>query len=575
MMGRTKAEIKNALRIDTETLSSQPALSSSPVPDPASQEVTTTETNSSTPQGGESSPQSRDASSVHSVSMAVSSSPTRNEPPEEHLSVEATPNQRNLVGAREKDLEPAPSTSPRPLSGPSTRTLHSHSHSPSIVNLGHRSVVRKRLAEMRHDSTSGTSPVRVSRRPALHRASHSIAHERPAGNSESERVPEMAKSWGLVNNVEMPVTAGEQLASPEPSQVSPLGDSDSDHLTSPVSETSDQATLSSRPKSAFRLRDEMRTRDSTLAQRRASGRSPSPTSTTSHVGSQMGESVDALLDVMDVHAERQLIKTVELSDQLETVQNDVRNVAANMRVAILGRDEDSRHLAEIHTAVDDVRSALAHLDTQQHGSSSTAITQAVDERLRSDQAEIFQALEEIQAMLKSSTPNGTVDGGAKPGPMTGEELSDSLPESHGSAREHIDLTDIRQKLNMLVELSVPKPDLVSGPPQGPRLDAPQVRPILSAAGRVMCTDSTPRKDVEHGERAAKPEVDQAVQPYKSTMQNLKGSTGDALTQNQNDVLQHDEDSRAQLMEQQAESVRYLNELNTVCSNSTLDIWLSC
>jgi hypothetical protein len=482
MPGRTKAEIKNSLRIDTETLSSQPALSSSPVSDPASKGVTTTETNSPVLRGDEFSPQSRDASSVHSVSTPVSSSPTRNEPPEEHLSAEVTPSLRNLVDARKEDLEPAPSTSPRPLSGSSTRSLHNNSHSPSIVNLGHRSVVRKRLAEMQHDPTSGTPPPRISRRPALHRASHFIAHERPAGNSESERVPEMAKSGDLVNNVEMPVTAG-QLASPEPSQVSPLGGSDGDCLTSPVSATSYDATLSSRPKSAFRLRDEMRTRGSTLAQRRASGRSPSPSSTTSHAGSQMGETVDALLDVMDVHAERQLIKTAEISDQLETVQNDVRNVAANVRVAILGRDDDSRHLAEIHTAVDDVRGALAHLDTQQHDSSSTAITQAVDERLRSNQAEIFQALEDIQALLKSSTPNGTVDGGAELGPMTGEELSASLPESHSSGREHIDLADIRQKLNMLVELSVSRPDTVSAPPQGPRLDASQVRPILSAAGR--------------------------------------------------------------------------------------------
>jgi hypothetical protein len=487
MQGRTKAEIKNSLRIDTETLPSQPALSSSPVSDPPSKGVTTTAANSPVLRGGESSPQSRDASSVHSVSTDISSSPTRNEPPEEHLSAEVTPNQRNLVDARKKDLEPAPSSSPRPLSGSSTRSLNSHSHSPSIVNLGHRSVVRKRLAKMQYDSSSGTSPPRVSRRPALHRASHFSAYKRPVGNSESERVQEMAKSGDLVNNVEMSITA-EQLASPEPSQVSPLGGSDGDRLTSPVSAISDDATLSSRPKSVFRLRDEMRTRGSTLAQCRASGRSPSPTSTTSHVGSQMGETVDALLDVMDVHAERQLIKTAELNDQLETVQNDVRNVAANVRVAILGRDEDSRHLAEIHTAVDDVRSALAHLDTQQHDSSPTAITQAVDERLRSNQAEIFQALEEIQNLLKSSTPNGTVDGGANPGPMTGEELPASLPESRSSGREHIDLADIRQKLNMLVELSVSRPDLVSVPPQGLLLEASQVRPILSAVVGGTCTD---------------------------------------------------------------------------------------
>jgi hypothetical protein len=96
-----------------------------------------------------------------------------------------------------------------------------------------------------------------------------------------------------------------------------------------------------------------------------------------------------------------------------------------------------------------------------------------------------------------------------------------------------------------------------------------VEPVL------IIQDSALRKHVEHGEQVAKPEVGQAVQPYKSTMQNLKESTGDALTQNHNDVLHHDEDTRAQLMEQQAESVRYLNELNTVRSNSTLDMWLLC
>lgn len=90
---------------------------------------------------------------------------------------------------------------------------------------------------------------------------------------------------------------------------------------------------------------------------------------------------------------------------------------------------------------------------------------------------------------------------------------------------------------------------------------------------LIIRDSTPRKHVEHhGEQVAKPEVGQAVQPYTSTMRNLKESTGDhALTQNHNDVPHHDEDTRAQLMEQQAESVRYLNELNTVRSNYTLEI----
>jgi hypothetical protein len=53
------------------------------------------------------------------------------------------------------------------------------------------------------------------------------------------------------------------------------------------------------------------------------------------------------------------------------------------------------------------------------------------------------------------------------------------------------------------------------------------------------------------------------------MHNLEETMGDVQTHNNNDVLHQDEDTRAQLMEQQAESVRYLNELNTVRSSSTM------
>ena len=475
MLRRTKVEIMGSLRIDTQATSSKSAISGTPVPDFPGEQVSTIETDSPVLPDREPPPQAGDAPSMHFAGTIASSSPPQNHvPPEEELSAEITPNQ---VDARKGDPEPGPSDTFQPLSRSSTRSSHSHSHSPSIVNLGRRSVVRKRLAEMRHDSISGTSTPRPPRRSTSHTISHLIAHERPAGNSESEVTPKLAKSGSLVHVVEMPVTA-EQLTSPECSQVSPLGGSDDDCLTSPVSATSGHATLSSRPKSVFRLRDEMHARNSTFPKhRQASERSLSPTS--SHVGSQADGTVDALLDVMDVHAERQLIKTAELGDQLEAVQNDVRNVTANMRVSLLGREEDSRHLAEIHTAVDDVRIALAHLDTKQHDNSSTGID--IDERLRSNQAEVFQALEEIQAMLKSSTI-GTGDGRANLGPMTGEQRS--LEDDHNLRQEHADLMDIRQKLDMLVELSVPKQDSVSsGLPQGQQLDASKVRPILLPSRR--------------------------------------------------------------------------------------------
>lgn len=172
---------------------------------------------------------------------------------------------------------------------------------------------------------------------------------------------------------------------------------------------------------------------------------------------------------MDVHAERQLIKTAELSDQIQAVQADVRGVAANIRATISGREEDTRQLAEIRTAVDDVRIVLAHLDARQCDTKHPATV--IDD---GNQAQIFQALEEIQAMLKGDAQNCAVEGGAEAVPETVEQPSASFP----AKMEPSDLADILQKLDMLVELSVRKPDSVSSddPPMGPRRDAPLVRP---------------------------------------------------------------------------------------------------
>lgn len=461
--GRTKTEINRSLQIDTEALSPQSALPSPSVSDLASKQVSTTEADSPVTRGHEHPSLSKDASSMRSATIATPSSPTKNQLlTEDQFSEVIAYNQGN------------------PLSSSSTRSLHGHSHSPSIVNLGRRSVVRKRLAEIQHHSTSGTSTLRESRQPPPHTVLKHTACELPAANSHAAR--ELADSGSLINVVGPPATT-EQMMSPISSRVSPSPGGSDDRLTSPVSAASDHSTQSSRPKSAFRLRDEIRARHSTRLQRRgASKRSSSPLSDSSQVSSQADGTVGALLDVMDVHAERQLIKTGELSDQLEAVQNDVRNVGANVRVAILEHEQDSRHLAEIQTAVDDVRTILAHMDTKQCNNSPTETT--IDERLRSNQAQIVQTLEEMHAMLKSSALNSTVNAGINPDPMAGGQLPASLPESHISASQFPDLMDIRQKLDILLEVSVPKLDLVSSnPPLGPQLDTSLVRLILSTTNQ--------------------------------------------------------------------------------------------
>jgi hypothetical protein len=418
----------------------------------------------------------KNVSSIRSTSTGAHSSLARNHSPSgDQFSAEITPNQKNRVDSWENDPEPTPSPNIRSLESYSERSSHSRSHSPSIVNLGRRSVVRKRLAEIQHSSTSDAASPHDSHQYPLHIVQKPISRGRLAGNSEA--VLELANSSSLIDVVGLPATSPiEQSPSPVSSGMSPSLDGSEDRLTSPASAASDPSTLPPRPKSAFRLREEMRARDLVPQRhRRASERSFSPSAAASHINSQADEAAGALLDVIDVHAERQLIKTAELGDQLQAVQADVRGVAASMRIAISGREQNTRHLAEIQTTVDDVRTMLTHLDTKQHDTRPPETT--INE---SNQGQIFQALEEIQAMLKSGTQNSTIDGEAKTVPGAVEQPSASFPDNHSSVLERSDLTDIRQKLDMLVELSVPKPDLVSPyPPLVVRRDAPTVCPNLS------------------------------------------------------------------------------------------------
>jgi hypothetical protein len=81
--------------------------------------------------------------------------------------------------------------------------------------------------------------------------------------------------------------------------------------------------------------------------------------------------------------------------------------------------------------------------------------------------------------------------------------------------------------------------------------------------------STPPEHPGSGGQDAKPTSDQ---PRESTLHNTKASMRDSFqTQNVMEVLPNDEEKCMQLIEQQAESVRYLNELNTVRSaESCLD-----
>jgi hypothetical protein len=480
LLERTKTEIRGSFGIDPEVDSPQPAFPSSLVPDLVGRQDSVQDTpltNSRESRGRELLLLSEDASSASSTSPVAPSSQARNHSLREPQALgETTSIQRSPIGAWRKDLELAPSAKDKTLPA-SPQSSHTQSHSPSIVNLGRRSVVRKRLAEMQRHQTMSSSISHSSRQLPPPTVATLLPREPSDTNLKAVSGP--ADAGGHVNAIGLSPTT-EQLMSPGSSQLaSSLGCPD-DRLTSPVLVASDPSTVPSRPKSVFRLRDEMRARDSTVLRRHgASERSVSSSAAVSLIDSQTDGTIDALLDVMDVHAERQLIKTAELNDQLEAVQNDVRDVAADVRVAISGRERDSQQLTEIHTAVGDVRSTLARLDAKQRDNKS--VVDPIDEGFWSHQAQIFQALEEIQEILRTSTLGKTVDSEV----MT-EEQQSALPRaSHDTGAEHADFSDIRHKLDMLLELSAHKSNAASSipSPTDPQFEGSQVRSIASSSHR--------------------------------------------------------------------------------------------
>ena len=276
--------------------------------------------------------------------------------------------------------------------------------------------------------------------------------------------------YGLVIST---LFSAERPTSPASSRAPASLDVPDSRLPSPVSAVPDSSALSARPKSAFRLREEMRARESTVAHAdEASEQQPTPAPAAGHhpssepptlVGSPSEGTIDALLDIMDVHAERQLIKTGELDFRLEDVQNGVRDVAANLRVAVSGREEDSRNIAELCSVMGDLRSALECLSSK---------TDDID----------VPKQEKLRTMVKNIAPGAdAVDGEAKSSLLVNEKPSKILRGSHGTGIEQADISDIRSKLDALLELSAPLKNIATS--KTLKLDSSRVRFVLSSSGR--------------------------------------------------------------------------------------------
>lgn len=161
---RTKAEIQSSLRIDVGANLPSPA--TTPLLDFINEKVfTPPDTPSSDApnfRDREVPPLPLDDLSVQSVSLPAPSPPERNHSQWGLRNVLATSaisvGPKSLIDMR-KDPELASLTS---------QPFGARSHSPSVVNLSRRSVVRKRLVELQHGSKSSSTTSRDPRLPPRH-----------------------------------------------------------------------------------------------------------------------------------------------------------------------------------------------------------------------------------------------------------------------------------------------------------------------------------------------------------------------------------------------------------------------
>jgi hypothetical protein len=186
---RTKAEIKSSLRIDVGAVSSRPSTAASPLPD--NEQVLTPPdipfSDSPILRDREVHPLPQDDSPTHSASSAAPSSLMGNYSQLGLPKVLATSvisiGPRSHINAR-KNSELAYPINHRSLSDTS-QSLGARSHSPSLVNLGCRSVVRKRLVEMQNGSMSSSSTSRDPHLPSRNTVATLLTHGRPDGMFEA------------------------------------------------------------------------------------------------------------------------------------------------------------------------------------------------------------------------------------------------------------------------------------------------------------------------------------------------------------------------------------------------------
>ncbi|THH15640.1 hypothetical protein EW146_g4865 [Bondarzewia mesenterica] len=331
---RNKAEMKKVLRVNVET-----SEASSVDIAPTSAHESSTVDLATSPSHARSTP-----ISAHGTDRDLPPLPQDSETLFDELTQNWTPRTSRLLSVNSPTssrLSPAPSPTSR-------------SQSPSIMNLGHMSVVKQRLADIQRTNSNMSSSSHSGR------SSLSTRPTTPA-SSRNSSMKTSCRPLGL----ERPHNdKGESRRSPI---------SSGSDISSPVSSVSHYSGMTTpRPKSAFRMRDEMREQDKTLPKTRASGKDISGLGgvTHDHTGpyytaeqtmlqpTAMDE-ISTVLEALDIHSARHHEHTSALEDRIVAVHGNVKDVSEEIRLAKTERERDSAQLKEMHSMLQDVGRTIA------------------------------------------------------------------------------------------------------------------------------------------------------------------------------------------------------------------------
>ena len=316
----------------------------------------------------------------------------------------------------------------------------SRRQSPSILNLGQRSVVKQRLAEIQTNfETPAPSPTSTSGLSSPSRMSS--PSRRSTGKRRALRTP----------------TVTERMNSDSSENGNSAGNS-ADRLTSPVSAISDYSGLTTpRPKSAFRMRDEMRAMEKSGHRRWAAEseatefRSMKRTTTDQSsvaertvIQPSARDGASVVLDALDLHEERYHEHASVIGGQISALYGDVQGISEGIQLALSQRGEDSVQIAEMKSILQTVGNAVTHKHP-------TDLTANVGSGTGSEGTQVMEALDDIRSRMQDHFPAllralEEIRPGARPSSTILRNVSPSLSETQSST----DTSATSEKLDALL-----------------------------------------------------------------------------------------------------------------------------